>query len=137
VEFVVDIPAARSVVPPHALFLDPAVMDFTMDSDGLYQSVHPTDHLVLMALGVAQGSVVVVPELGATIRDIRISSRVLMTADAEQRVRAALSNLISANDIELVSVDCYASAANRVYLEVKWRNLRAPDEDQNRSVTLS
>lgn len=131
------IPDARSVTPPHALFLDPAVMDFTVDADGLYQSVHPVDHRVLMALGVARGSVSVSPAVGATLRDIAIADKATMTADAVRRVTTALANLIAAKDIELGTVDCYASAPSRVYILVEWRNLRAPDEDQNRSVTLS
>lgn len=137
VELTVDIPAARNVAPPHALFLDPAVMDFTIDSDGHYQSVHPVDHLVLMGLAVVKGSILGSPNVGATIRDVQIADRAAMTADADRRVREALAALIDAKDIELVLVECYASAASRVHIKVVWRNLRAPDEDQSRSVTLT
>jgi hypothetical protein len=131
------VPVARSVVPPHALFFDPALMDFPLDEAGLYQSVHPDHHAVLLALGLSAGTVSSSPLLGSTLRDIQIGSRAAMTADATERVRAALRALLDAGRAQLVSVVAYAKSASRAHVDVVFRLPRAPDPTLNRSVTLS
>lgn len=129
-----DVGSPRAVVPPQALFLDLATMDFTTDAAGLYQEVHPVDHKVLLALGLGLGSVPSSTALGSTLRDLRIGSRAQMTADATRIVKTALADLIAAGDVILVSVVAYASAPNRAHVEITYQNTRAPDADRNRTV---
>jgi hypothetical protein len=127
---------ARAVTPPHALFLDPAVMDFTADADGHYQSVHPVDHKVELALAVAFGSVASVETIGSGLRNLRIGTREQMTTEATQIARTALAPLLAAGDVVLASVVAYAANAWRAHVEITYQNTRAPDADRYRTSTL-
>lgn len=131
------VPDARDVTPPHALFFDPALMDFPLDEDGFYQSVHPDHHAVLLALGLAAGSAPAAPTVGSTLREIAIGTRDAMTRDATERVRAALQSLLDAGRVQLVSVVAYAKGAGRAHVDVVFRLPHAPDPDLNRTATLS
>lgn len=126
--------AARSVVPPHALYLDAGSMDFPVDEDGHYQSVHPIDHQVEMRLVPATGSVPSDPSVGATLRDIAIGSRAQMTAEATRIVNTRLADLIANGDVVILSVVAYASAPNRAHVEISYQNRRAIDADRTRTV---
>jgi hypothetical protein len=127
---------ARDVSPPHALFLDPAVMDFTADEEGHYQSVHPVDQKVELALAVAFGSVASASTVGGKLRELKIGSRAQMTTDATEIAREALAALIAAGDIILASVVAYAKSASRARVEITYQNTRAPDADRFRTSTV-
>lgn len=122
--------------PPHALYLDPSVMDFPRGDDGRYLSVHPVDQKVELRLLVQQGSIRSAPTLGSTLRDIAIGTREAMTRAARVIVDAALSDLVSAGEVEVVSVVAFASAPNRARVEVQYRNLLLPDARDNRTVVV-
>lgn len=126
----------RAVVPPHALFLDPVVMDFTT-VDGLYQEVHPVDHQVEMRLAVALGSSPSAPETGSGLRSLKLGSRKQMTIDAHSIVDTALASLIANGDVRIASVTAYAANAWRAHVDVVYYNLRAPDADRSRSVVVN
>lgn len=126
--------AARDVTLPHALFLDPATMDFGVDADGHYGSVHPVDHWVLMQLGLASGGTPAAPAIGNALRDIKIGTREQMSADARRIVLDVLADRIATGDVVVVSVVAWASAANRARVEITYQNTRAPDADRNRTV---
>ena len=133
----VTAPTARDVTPPHALFFDPALMDFPTDADGHYESVHPVDAKVELALALAFGSSASAPAVGSTLRDLRIASRAKMSADARQIVDVALASLIAAGDVRVVSVVAYAANGWRAHVEVTYQNLRAPDADRNRTSVVN
>lgn len=126
--------SARAVVPPQALYLDAATMDFPTDENGRYQEVHPIDHQVEMRLLPAAGSVAAARSVGSTLRDIAIGTRAQMTADAWRIAKDKLSGLLANGDIRILSVTAYASSAWRVHVEVSYQNLRAIDADRARSV---
>jgi hypothetical protein len=127
-------PAAR---PPHALFFDPAIMDFPKDDAGRYVEIHPVDQKVELQLALALGSSASAPGVGGTLREIQIASREAMTDDATQRVNVALADLIAAGDVILVSVVAYASNPWRAHIEVVYKNRRAPDRDRNRTSVIN
>lgn len=131
------VPAARAVVPPHALFFDPALADFPLDSAGIYQSVHPDHHAVLLALGLSAGSVSASPAVGNTLRDIQIGTREAMTRDAYERARAALRALTDAGRVKLVSVAAFAKSDSRANVTVVFSLPRAPDPALNFTATVS
>lgn len=133
----VDTQVARDVSPPHGLFFDPALMDFPIDADGHYESVHPVDAKVELALSLAFGSSPSAPAVGSTLRDIRIGSRAQMSADARQIVDTALALLIAAGDVRVASVVAYAANGWRARVEVTYQNLRAPDPDKSRTAVVN
>lgn len=126
-------PTARAVTPPHALFLDPAVMDFTADAEGHYQSVHPVDQKVEIGLAVAFGSVASAEGVGSSLRNLRLGTREQMTAEATTIARTALATLLAAGDVILVSVVAYPVNAWRARVEITYQNTRAPDSDRFRT----
>jgi len=126
--------AARDVTLPHALFLDPATMDFAVDADGRYESVHPVDHWVLMQLALASGGTPAAPSVGTTLRDIQIGTREQMTIEARRIVANALAERVATGDVILVSVVAWAKTPSRAHVEITYQNTRAPDADRNRTV---
>lgn len=126
---VADVPAARAVVPPHALYLDASVMDFPLDSDGRYVSVHPVDHLAEMLLIPELKTITAAPGQGSPWTDLEIADEATMTARATEIVMARWRDLIARGDITRVTVRSYAKDGGRAYVRVSYVNERDPLKD--------
>lgn len=130
-----EVPAARNVRPPHALFLDLSKMDFPINDEGLYVEVHPVDHQVLMLIGPELGTVAAVPDQGLAWSSMPYDVETVMTRRADELVRNKLAALLSRGDIGELSVTYRSNVIGRGRVLVEYRNLREPNiQDQFRTV---
>src|SRR5580698_2091135 len=102
----IDPPAAlsppRNVLPPQALLFDGATHDVPLDAQGHYMGVDPVDHRVALALFTTLGRIPSATEIGSTLTSARIADPVPLQNDVETRVRLALADEISAQNIALL-----------------------------------
>ena len=122
-------PPPRRVKPPAAVWFDPRRRDFPRDpATGLFVEVHPIDHKVELAIFVALGKIPVSPSTGSTIAQLAIGDDATMTSDALQRIRAALQDMITAGDVNLISVVATSGPTpGRAKVTVTYQNLRTPN----------
>lgn len=124
---------------PRALAINLVTRDATVGENGQYEDTHPVDHRVQLALGVKLGSIPSSKTVGGSLWDLPIGDTDTMTADADRRVRSALTDLIVAGDVEVVSVTAWASLSYRAKVRVVYENKRLPSPDaidRQRALTL-
>lgn len=117
----------RLVRLPWALLLDGWTRDVPLDANGHYTETHPVDHKVEVAVFVELGKLQSLPGAGGTLKSTAIGEDDAMQRDAETRVRECLADLIAAGDIAIVSVRAFAYPRWRANVELKYQNLRLPD----------
>lgn len=117
----------RLVKLPWALLLDGWTRDVRLDDNGLYTETHPVDHKVEVAVFVEMGKLQSAPDIGGTIAKIAIGEDDAMQRDAETRLRECLADLLAAGDIAIVSIRAFAAPRWRANVELKYQNLRLPD----------
>jgi hypothetical protein len=125
-------PPRRDVRLPWALLLDGATRDVRLDERGQYVETHPVDHKVEVAIFVKLGSLASAPNIGGTVGEVHVGETDAMQRDAETRIREALSDLISAGDIAIVSIQAYAAPRWRANVELRYQNLRLPGSEARR-----
>lgn len=132
-----SITAPTATLGGRAMYFDLITRDVPVDADGNYLEMHPIDSQVMVALGIQLGSVLSAPLVGSTIANLPIDDSVPMTAEANRRVQAALSDLIANGDVALVLVNAYAGPSWRAHIEIIYQNLRLPSQDaQNQQKLL-
>lgn len=109
---------------PQALYFDLATADFPIDANGFYKSVHPVDQRVALSLGVLEGTLASVPELGQRLRRITRISPTRAKRAVEDVIDLALDDLIEAGDIRLERVEVDTSIRGRTLVAVNYVNLR-------------
>jgi hypothetical protein len=119
--------APRVVRAPDALKLDGPTKDYLLDDDGFYQSVHPVDQQVALAMIVSRGAIAAVPELGNQLRTIRRVSKNVAIALAKSFVREALDGLVASKSIKINDVQIDADVPGRLFVQVMYTNLELSD----------
>jgi hypothetical protein len=115
--------APRVVRAPDALRLDGPTKDYLLDDNGFYQSVHPVDQRVALALLVSRGAIAAAPELGNQLRTIRRVSKNVAIALAKSFVRDALNDLVTDKSIEINDVQIDADVPGRLFVQVMYTNV--------------
>lgn len=120
-------PSLRSTsTPPAATLFDLTSRSFPVDEQGRLRAIHPVDQGVALALGVGQGGIANVPELGHRLRRIRSGARPSLQREVEDFVRLALRVWLERSDIALLAVVArtHTAVRGRVEIFVTYRNLR-------------
>ena len=125
----------RDVRPPQALLVDGATRDVPLDAQGLYAGVDPVEHRVALAIFLTLGAIPSAPEIGSTIRDARIAASAPLQQDVEARVRQALADEMTAQNIDLLQVTATVTVRWRLSVLVVYRNLRLPGAPQRTLTT--
>lgn len=128
-----------TVKTPAAIHYNPTTRKFTMLADGRYQSVHPVDQMVAIALGVAARDYASAPTVGHTLGEMASSASPSFVADGADRIRRALRVPLSRGDIRIDDitvnvVDGPQAPRGRNEFVVTYYNLRASDSDRRRSI---
>jgi len=115
--------------PPLAAQFDPSSKTFVFlkDGTGRLAAIHPVDQAVTLALCSSQGTIASVPDLGTTFDRLKRGSVASIQRECEMIVDRALDRLITANDIELRSVEVTRPIPGRVLVVVTYYNLRLAD----------
>lgn len=111
-----------ATTPPRATNYDPVTKTFT-STNGYYDSIHPVDQAVAIALLFPKGSLKSAPDVGHTFQQLGRNSGVRLVADAEDRARLALKKLVDAGSISIGNVDVDASIRGQVKIAVTYTNL--------------
>lgn len=116
---------------PEALLFDVVSRDILVDADGNYVSGSRVDSEVLIALGIHVGGILSERAAGGTLSDLEIDEDDIMTAEADRRVRLALSDLVTAGDVEVVEVTATSPNPHlgRARVFVAYHNLRLPSRE--------
>lgn len=118
-------PALQFTPPLAALFdLGTRTFPFMTDGSGRLQSVHPVDQQVNLALGLIEGTVTSVKDLGASFARLQRASLADLQKEGALMANRALARLISNNDIEVREVTATRPIPGRVYIAVNYVNLR-------------
>lgn len=128
-------PPNPRIVPPFEAFdVDLARRDIPLDENGFYRSIHSVDHRVLLNLSTELGVVLADPTIGTTLYQVPFDSDARMTADADRRVRKALSQMVRDGDISIVGVRLVGSttASGRMTFEFEYQNMRLPEGERER-----
>lgn len=121
------VPAPLDVRLFHALGamkIDLSARDAVLDTDGTYEHVHPVDQRVALALGPAVRALKSVPNTGQTLGSLRRAGESRLAASVTSAVTFALSSLISAGEIALLSVEVTKAPRGPLSIVVRYRNLR-------------
>ena len=128
---VADATAARDESPGRALYLDGAskAFAFSASEPTRLERLHPVEHRVGMALMVRLGRIASAPTVGNTLHEIPATlTGAALTAEADRRVRLALSAPLAAGDVELRGVTAERARSGRLRVKVRFYNVRAARE---------
>lgn len=92
-------------VRPAARLFDPVTRDYVLDSDGLYEGIHPVDAAVQQAMHFVAKRLTSAPDAGNTLREIKSAFEPRVRSNVENRVRAALAHLVARRDITIDSIE--------------------------------
>lgn len=120
-----DPTAPRNVTRPRAILFQLNGFDFPLDSDGLYQDVHPVDQWVALQLGLPLGVVGTSPTAGSPLRRITHVGAPSTRAQVEDAVRVALKPKVDTREIRIDRVDYEPTPFGGFKLAVSYRNLLA------------
>lgn len=101
-----------------ARYINPATQDYVLDSNGITSGMNAVNQQVYLALMTTFGTASV-STLGSTFRDIRTINSLNIQAEVEDKVAAALSDLIDANTISLVETTVQVNG-NLLLVNVLW-----------------
>lgn len=107
---------------PRAVNYDPQIKSFT-STNGYYDSIHPVDQAVDLALTIPLGSIKSSPTTGNTFHLIGRQSGVRLAKDAEDRARMALKRITDAGQIQILAIDVDTSVISQVKIQVTYQNL--------------
>lgn len=114
---------------PRAPFFDGTTRDFTLDDDGRYVDIHPTDAAVQFALFVEYGKAVSALDTGHTLRSLPSPIAPAVILDITDRVRRALKSLLDRRLIRLVRVEHHAPNRHTLFVAVTYVNVQTAREE--------
>jgi hypothetical protein len=120
----------RNVRPPHALWFQGLTRDFPLRDGGQYQSTHPIDQEVELAMEVAVGKIPALPSIGLDLAALPLANADLLQAEVERRVNAGrVGALVSAGSIRVVELVARRTTRNGVGVRLQYVNLQDPSGD--------
>lgn len=120
--------APRNVTRPRAILFQLNGSDFTLDSNGLYEDVHPADQWVALQLGIPLGVIGTSPTAGSPLRRVTHVGAPSTRAQVEDAVRVALKVKVDAREIRVERVDYEPTPFGGFKLAVHYHNLLAQAE---------
>jgi hypothetical protein len=129
--------APRDVSPPAALRFDGQSRDYLLDANGFYNSSHPVDQKVALALSVSRGAIAAAPEIGNKLRTIKRVTATVATTLAKQYIRECLAEFTAAKSIEILDIQIDTSVPGRLLFAVTYLNLELAYLTDNKARTLT
>lgn len=119
--------APRNVRPPLALWFQGLTRDFPLRDDGQYQSTHPVDQEVELAMEISRGKVPALPTLGTDFTNLPLSNPQLLQAEVERRVNGGrVGELERAGSIRIIELLAIRTTRNGVGVRLQYVNLQDP-----------
>lgn len=112
----------------NARLIDQNTRDYVISDDGKFVGTGELQHKVFLALFTIRGSAIV-PELGQSFSNIKTITPNLQVK-VEDEVRQALSSLIQAGLVSLISVQV-ASEQNRIQIKITWQDVSNDTEERS------
>jgi phage gp46-like protein len=109
---------------------DAALRDFPLAANGDLQRVHWVDQKVALKLAIAEGDVAGTPTLGSRLRELKRGAPAQLQRRAEDAVSLALQQMVTAREIQVVSVVATSPSRGKLLVVVTYRNLLLPNEKQ-------
>jgi hypothetical protein len=131
-------PPTKRAPTPAAIQFNPTTGRFVMGSDGRFVEAHPVDQLVSILLGLPVKSHKSAPTTGHTLRDLPGAGAPWFEAEANDRIKAALSKPLLRGDIVIDSIVVNAIVdgplKGRNEFVVGYYNLRSKQPDKLRTI---
>jgi phage gp46-like protein len=133
---VAEISLKLAVDAPRAVNYDPQIKSFT-STNGYYDSIHPVDQAVDLALTIPLGSIKSSPTTGNTLHLVGRNSGVRLAKDAEDRARLALKRLTDAGEINILFVDTDTTVRGQLKVAVTYQNLVTMAKPRTKTTNVS